>query len=66
MKELDELRAWLSSHKGEWTRLARDTQLSTKTLSRIANQPSYKVTLQTYLTLEAVRKADQPVESVPA
>lgn len=61
MKELDELRAWLNSQKGEWTRIARDTQLSTKTISRIANQPTYKVTLQTYLTLEAVRKAEEQV-----
>lgn len=59
MKELDELRAWLLSRRGEWTRIAREVDLSTKTLSRIANDTSYKVTLQTYLTLESIRKAEE-------
>lgn len=63
MKELDELRAWLISQKRGWSRIARDAQLSTKTISRIANQPTYKVTLQTYLTLETIRKTE---EQIPA
>jgi hexokinase len=59
MKELDELRNWLLPQKQEWPRIASAAQLSTKTLSRIANDTSYKVTLQTYLTLEAIRKTEE-------
>lgn len=66
MKELDVLRAWLLSQRGEWTRIARETGMSPKTISRIANLPEYKVTLQTFTTLESQRKHAMSAESSTA
>lgn len=58
MKELDELRMWLASKRGDWSRISRRTDISTRTIYRIVNDTEYKVTLHTYLTLDRERQLE--------
>lgn len=58
MEEMNVLRTWLQENKGRWTRIAKETGLSTKTLSRIANGEVVSVNLTTYTKL---REAMQPL-----
>jgi len=58
MEEMKVLRKWLEDNKGRWTKIAADTGLSTKTLSRIANGEVESVHLTTYTKL---REAMQPL-----
>lgn len=51
MKEVEELRAWLRDQKGKYGKLAKLTGLSTKTISRIAHDPTWNLTLNTYTVL---------------
>lgn len=57
MDEMNVLRTWLKDQRGRWTRIAADTGLSTKTLSRIAHEESYCVNLRTYGKLRDAMKA---------
>lgn len=67
MDEMNVLRAWLADQRGRWTRIAADTGLSTKTLSRIANGEVDSVNLRTYTKLrEAMKAASVPAEPVAA
>jgi hypothetical protein len=63
IKELAELRAWLASIRGDWSRLSRKTGVSTRTIYRIVNDDSYNLTLQTFVTLDKERPRDQPSEA---
>jgi DNA-binding Xre family transcriptional regulator len=47
MSEMNDLRSLVMSRKGSWTRLARLTGLSTKTLSRIASGATDDVRIST-------------------
>ncbi|CAJ0899546.1 hypothetical protein R6138_04346 [Ralstonia thomasii] len=50
--DLAEVRAWLLDNKGRWVRLSRAMELSSKTLSRIANGEVSDISLSTYRKLE--------------
>jgi len=50
--DLAAVRAWLQDNKGRWVRLSRAMDLSSKTLSRIANGEVSDVSLKTYRKLE--------------
>ncbi|WP_423196766.1 Helix-turn-helix transcriptional regulator [Cupriavidus sp. H19C3] len=58
MEEMKVLRKWLEDNKGRWTKIASETGLSTKTLSRIANGEVESVHLSTYAK---IREAMQPI-----
>lgn len=66
MDEMNVLRAWLVDQRGRWTRIAADTGLSTKTLSRIANGEVDSVNLRTYTKLREAMKAAVPMSAEPA
>jgi len=67
MDEMNVLRAWLTDQRGRWTRIAADTGLSTKTLSRIANGEVESVNLRTYTKLrEAMKSVSQLAEPAAA
>lgn len=51
MEEMNVLSNWLNEHKGRWTKIAAETGLSTKTISRIANGEVDSVHLTTYKKL---------------
>ncbi|KPD17243.1 hypothetical protein ADM96_20225 [Burkholderia sp. ST111] len=52
MDELIPLRTWLLSRKGHWTQLAEKLDLSTKTIQRVANEPTRSVNFRTYTLLK--------------
>lgn len=58
MDDFTEIRNWLAGMRGKFPAIARSTGLSTKTLSRIANDPEYSVNLRTLNKLRA-QKATQ-------
>jgi DNA-binding Xre family transcriptional regulator len=64
MSEMNDLRSLVMSHKGQWTRIARLTGLSTKTLSRIASGEADDVRISTADKIRSavsqLREADQP------
>lgn len=71
MEEMDVLRKFLEASKGRWTKVAAETGLSTKTLSRIANGEVESVHLSTYKKLCAAMEpsaaeASAGTEAVPA
>jgi DNA-binding Xre family transcriptional regulator len=62
MSDMDELRSLVQSRKGQWSRIARITGLSTKTLSRIANGETPDVRLSTDRKIrDAVAQIAQPL-----
>lgn len=50
--DLAVVRAWLQDNKGRWVRLSRAMELSSKTLSRIANGEVSDISLSTYRKIE--------------
>lgn len=69
MNHLSQLRQWLASQKKDWPAIARDTNLSVKTLSRIVGDESYSCTMTTFSALEkerAKRKRRKPTLPEPA
>ena len=69
MEHLALLRQWLASQKENWREIARETNLSVKTFSRIVNDESYSCTMTTFAALEkerTKRKTTQRKKAVPA
>lgn len=60
MEEMNLLSNWLNENKGRWTKIAGETGLSTKTLSRIANGEVDSVHLTTYKKLTGAMQAPAP------
>ncbi|UWX68847.1 hypothetical protein [Burkholderia gladioli] len=54
MNELTPIRQWLLSSRGRWSRIARQADLSTKTVQRIAHGHVASVNLTTYSKLKAL------------
>lgn len=67
MENLDRLRGWLADQKGDWSRIARSTDISTKTIHRIVNDESYcyRITFTTYLALDNERLQSE-LKKIPA
>lgn len=57
MAEMEILRGWLAQNKGQWTRIARELGLSTKTLQRVASGETSSVNLTTYTKLRGAMDA---------
>ena len=55
MEHLALLRHWLASQKENWPTIARETNLSVKTFSRIVNDETYSCTMSTFSALEKER-----------
>lgn len=65
MEQLNDIRNWLKSMRGNLPGVAESTGLSTKTLYRIANEPDYSVNLRTLEKLSAAKEtADRLTEVV--
>jgi protein-S-isoprenylcysteine O-methyltransferase Ste14 len=58
VKELRDLSTWLASKRGSWTRISRNTGVSTRTIYRIVNDPKYTVNFSTYLALSNERVSE--------
>jgi DNA-binding Xre family transcriptional regulator len=62
--EINDLRSLVMAHKGQWTRLARITGLSTKTFSRIASGEATDVRMSTANRIrEAIRSSTEQPEA---
>lgn len=68
MSDINDLRVLVQSRKGQWSRIARITGLSTKTLSRIASGETPDVRISTDRKIrEAVAQIGRPLaEPEPA
>lgn len=62
MNELLELIAWLGSQRGNWSRISRQSGVSTRTIYRIVNDSDYNVTRKTIRKLSAERPTVQNQE----
>jgi transcriptional regulator with XRE-family HTH domain len=48
MKELNDLRTWLSTQRGRWADIARRSGVSHKTIERIIRNEDYSPTVRTF------------------
>lgn len=61
MNDLAELISWLTSQRGNWSRISRQSGISTRTIYRIVNDPDYNVTMGTIRKLSNERTATEQV-----
>lgn len=55
MNDLAELISWLASQRGNWSRISRQSGISTRTIYRIVSDPDYNVTIRTIRKLSEER-----------
>lgn len=59
MNDLAELISWLASQRGNWSRISRQSGISTRTIYRIVNDPDYNVTMGTIRKLSERMTSEQ-------
>lgn len=59
MNDLAELISWLASQRGNWSRISRQSGISTRTIYRIVNDPEYNVTMGTIRKLSERMTSEQ-------